>query len=446
MKNINSSEQANELQTQRKKRSRRRRSALVAMSALVVVTVAFTIWTLVYIMVRGNETTRLAFFMKREVEETVKCSVVVIDQHNKIFAPGEGILVPLVEEGDRVAKDDRVAMIVPRSLEEDVNRLWSLNEACNTKRILSAGLENTTEGALPKTRSDSLMREAILSLSRASTVGDLSPLRSAMRKMDRAFEEYRAEGLDTEGDDELMVLLRERDRLLEQLKEFAVPGGILTAPSPGTVSFYVSRSVKGKDEQEWREIADPRAEIERLADPSLQPLDSRRSYVTSNMPVACISNVSASSMVAVIPHNPDKETQLKRGDTVDLIISPELRLDRCYVSSVLRGEKDDSIFLTADAKIELPTRLTAITDALMTVNSIMGPAVPVRSLIDFHADTKTARIKKVEKGVTRTIPIRVLVCDGVHAVIETLAGVESLKEAELYVVNPWTIGEGQLIE
>ena len=133
------------------------------------------------------------------------------DRHNKIFAPGEGILVPLVEEGDRVAKDDRVAMIVPRSLEEDVNRLWSLNEACNTKRILSAGLENTTEGALPKTRSDSLMREAILSLSRASTVGDLSPLRSAMRKMDRAFEEYRAEGLDTEGDDELMVLLRERE-------------------------------------------------------------------------------------------------------------------------------------------------------------------------------------------------------------------------------------------
>ena len=116
------------------------------------------------------------------------------------------------------------------------------------------------------------------------------------------------------------------------------------------------------------------------------------------------------------------------------------------MSSVLRGEKDDSIFLTADAKIELPTRLTAITDALMTVNSITGPAVPVRSLIDFHADTKTARIKKVEKGVTRTIPIRVLVCDGVHAVIETLAGVESLKEAELYVVNPWTIGEGQLIE
>jgi hypothetical protein len=34
----------------------------------------------------------------------------------------------------------------------------------------------------------------------------------------------------------------------------------------------------------------------------------------------------------------------------------------------------------------------------------------------------------------------------VHAVIENLEGVEPLKEAELYVVNPWTIGEGQLIE
>jgi hypothetical protein len=241
-------------------------------------------------------------------------------------------------------------------------------------------------------------------------------------------------------------LLRERNRLLEQLEAFAVPGGILTASFPGTVSFYVSRSGEVKDEQEWREIADPRAEIERLADPSLQPLDSRGNHVTANMPVACISNVSASNMIAVIPHNSDMENQLKRGDTVDLIISPDLRLDRCFVSGVVRGEKNDSIFLTADAKTELPSRLTAMTDVLMTVNTMTGPAVPVRSLIDFHADTRMARIKKVEKGVTRTIPIRVLVYDGVHAVIENLEGVEPLKEAELYVVNPWTIGEGQLIE
>ncbi len=446
MKNIYSSGQANQLQKQRQKRSQRQRAALIAMSALVVLTVAFTIWALVYIMVRGNETPRLAFITKREVEETVKCSIVVIDQYSKILAPADGILVPFVEEGDRVARGDRIAMIVPSNLKEDVNSFFLSNKACNIKRILSAGLENTTVGALPKTRSDGLMREAILSLSRASTVGDLSSLQSAIRKMDRAFNEYRAEGLNSEGDDELIELLRERNRLLEQLEAFAVPGGILTASFPGTVSFYVSRSGEVKDEQEWREIADPRAEIERLADPSLQPLDSRGNHVTANMPVACISNVSASNMIAVIPHNSDMENQLKRGDTVDLIISPDLRLDRCFVSGVVRGEKDDSIFLTADAKTELPSRLTAMTDVLMTVNTMTGPAVPVRSLIDFHADTRMARIKKVEKGVTRTIPIRVLVYDGVHAVIENLEGVEPLKEAELYVVNPWTIGEGQLIE
>jgi len=50
--------------------------------------------------------------------------------------------------------------------------------------------------------------------------------------MDRAFDEYRAEGLNSEGDDELIELLRERNRLLEQLEAFAVPGGILTASFP----------------------------------------------------------------------------------------------------------------------------------------------------------------------------------------------------------------------
>jgi len=81
-------------------------------------------------MVRGNETPRLAFITKREVEETVKCSIVVIDQYSKILAPADGILVPFVEEGDRVARGDRIAMIVPSNLKGDVNSFFLSNKAC----------------------------------------------------------------------------------------------------------------------------------------------------------------------------------------------------------------------------------------------------------------------------------------------------------------------------
>ncbi len=440
-------EQSNQLQEQRKRRSKRQRAALTAMSILVVLTVAFTIWALVFIMARQHETTRLAFITKRTVEETVACPIALIDSSEKLRAPAEGILVPLVEEGARVAKGDRVAMVVRLGLEEDVKVFLAANEAYHARRIVLAGLGNTVEEALPKTRSDSLMRESILSLSRASTVGDLSALQRAIRRMSHALDSYRGENLqETNRDEELTERKRERDRLLEQLEASAVLDGILTAPSPGTVSFYVSPSDDAIDEEGWREIADPTAEIERLAAPSMLPIDSRQGHVSANMPVVCISNVAANTVIAVTPHDPDDETRVEKGDTVDLIISTDMRLDRCRVSRVVQGDDVDRIFLTVAADAELSSRLTAVTDAAMTVKVVTGPAVPVRSLIDFSAEAKTAKLKKVMKGVTKTISVHVSAYDGTYAVIECPEHEEPLKEADLYVVNPWTIGEGQLID
>ncbi|HHX20051.1 MAG TPA: hypothetical protein GX728_06430 [Clostridiaceae bacterium] len=443
----NSSEQSNQLQERRKRRSKRQRVALMAMSILVALTVVFTIWALVFIMARQHETTRLAFITKRTIEETVTCPVALIDPYEKLRAPAEGILVPLVEEGVRVAKGDRVALIVRHGLDDAVREYMSANEAYHARRIVLAGLSNSVEEALPKTRSESLMREAIFSLSRASTIGDLSGFQSAIRNMNRALDSYRGENLqETDGDDELTERKRERDRLLEQLEASAVTDGILTAPSPGTVSFYVSPSDNAIDEDGWREIADPKAEIERLASPSLLPIDRRQCHVTANMPIVCISNVAANTVIAVIPREPDDEKRLQRGDTVDLIISNEIRLDRCSVSRVVPSEEIDRVFLTVAADAELSTRLTAVADASMTVKALTGSAVPIRSLIDFSADMKTAKLKKVTKGVTKTIAVQVTAYDGTYAVIECPEGEEPLKEADLYVVNPWTIGEGQLID
>ena len=124
------------------------------------------------------------------------------------------------------------------------------------------------------------------------------------------------------------------------------------------------------------------------------------------MPIVCISNVAANTVIAVIPREPDDEKRLQRGDTVDLIISNEIRLDRCSVSRVVPSEEIDRVFLTVAADAELSTRLTAVADASMTVKALTGSAVPIRSLIDFSADMKTAKLKKVTKGVTKTIAVQ----------------------------------------
>jgi len=419
----------------------------MAMSVLVVITVALTIWSLVFIMARRHETTRLAFITTRTVEETISCPVAFIDQHDKLLAPADGILVPLVEEGARVAKGDRVAMIVPFHLEEDVERFLSANDAYHARRIVLAGLSNSVEDVLPRTRSDSIMREAIFSLSRAPIMGDLSALKNAIEHMNLALKAYRGESLRETGyDAELTERLRERNQLLEQLEVSAGTDGILTALTPGTVSFIISFPSDVMDEDSWRNIADPRAEIERLANQSHQPIDSRQGRVSSNMPVVCISNVAVNTMVTVIPHDPDEETRLKRGMTVNLIVSPDLRLDRCRVSRVVRGDEDDRIFLKAPSDVEISTSLIAVTDAQMIVKVSTGSAVPVRSLIGLSDDMTTAKLKKVKRGVTKTIEVDVLACDGTYAIVQGSEYEEPLREADLYVVNPWTIDDGQLID
>lgn len=449
MDTVNSSNQQDQFQDQRKKRDKRHRANLLAMVVLVVVTVAFTIWSLIFILARHQETTRLAFITKKMVEESTACSVVFINRNEELLAPADGILVPLVQEGDRVAKGTPIALVVHATSAEEVKRYIQANDACDARKMILVGLSNTVEETLPKTRSDSLMREAISTLNRSRIIGDLSELQRSSKLLGDAIAQYRSEPLKgMEQDETLKELLRERDRLLERLEASVAQNGVLTAPIPGTVSYYSSIAEEIKDESYWKDEPDPLAAIERLSDSSLQPVDSRQTIVKANAPVATISNASSNTIIAITPHNPDEENRPDRGDSIDLILSEEDgRIDRCRISRVVRGEHLDRLFLSAPIGLEPASRQTVFRHASMSAKRTTGLSVPIRSLIDFNLETGIAKLKKITGGVTETISVKIVAVDGTYAIIENLVeGNTPLKEADLFVVNPWTIGEGVLID
>ncbi len=444
---MNTTKQSDQLGEQRKKHRFKNRAKLLAMAVLVAVTVAFAIWSVVYILARHEEKTRLAFITPRTVETTAPCSIALINQYEEIPTPAAGILVPLVEEGERVAKGDRVALIIRPDYEEYVKEYRLAGEACDARKMVLTGLGNTVEDVLPKTRSDSLMREAVVSLSQAKTIGDLAEFQRAGKQFIRAIAQYRNDALkNTEDDPELKELVREQKRLLERLEAVVVEGGVLNAPVPGTVSFLVPVSAEKRDESFWVNTDNPEADVKRLSDPGLRPADSRQVPVKADSIAFTISNSSMSTVVVITSHDPDEESRLSKGNYIDLLFGEDERLNRCRIRRALYAEEADRFFVTVSDQIGWSNYPPAIPDAQMVLKRVTGLAVPLRSLIDYREETGAAKLKKITGGVTETVSVQVLASDGAYAVIGGIGEESPVEEADLYVVNPWTVGEGVLID
>jgi hypothetical protein len=64
-----------------------------------------------------------------------------------------------------------------------------------------------------------------------------------------------------------------------------------------------------------------------------------------------------------------------------------------------------------------------------------------------NLEEQTAKLRKIRSAVTETVAVRILAEDGHNALIATLSEEEkALTETDLYVTNPWTAGDGVLID
>lgn len=123
------------------------------------------------------------------------------------------------------------------------------------------------------------------------------------------------------------------------------------------------------------------------------------------------------------------------------------RLKNLEVTRVREEATGDWLWVSSDEWTGYQPLTAAIEGATLIASTVKGLSVPLRSLMDVDFEARTATLRKIKGGVTETVTVDIVAHDGRVAIIASPEGESRpLTEADLFVTNPWTAGDGVLID
>ncbi|MDY0045716.1 MAG: hypothetical protein RBS82_13780, partial [Syntrophales bacterium] len=94
-----------ELRARRQASARKSRIWYLAVTLLVITTAFYAVWSILFVMTRGGEEDRLYFIRQGSIEISTICPVIFLDNSAAVLSPSEGMMVHLLADGQRAAKD-----------------------------------------------------------------------------------------------------------------------------------------------------------------------------------------------------------------------------------------------------------------------------------------------------------------------------------------------------
>lgn len=432
-----------ELSKKRRSLRAKRHIRLLFISVTVLVMIASAIWLIVLILTGDREAPRLAFLSKSEMAIKEDVSLIFIDDAVTVTAPDHGIFLPVIEEGERVAKDALLGFILPYDREQDALYYRDLEQRIRARAFVLSGFADTLRNPQPLTPIDSRLRASIVGLTRLGTENRAEAVSEFRHYLAAAKSQA---PLFASSDDLLSSLRSEQERLKE---DFSSDGRVVTlrAHMTGELSFYPFSALREFDPV-WGEYQGaPEQVIERLNKLPVNGRDLRYERVRAGEQVLSMRRFSGRSMVLWRPKTDIENIELKQGSRVELLFRGGFQLKNIEVLRVREELEGDWLWLSSDAWTGYVPSVAAIRDVELVVSRVKGLSVPLRSLFDVNLEEQTAKLRKIRSAVTETVAVRILAEDGHNALIATLSEEEkALTETDLYVTNPWTAGDGVLID
>lgn len=430
-----------ELGVRRSQSRRRKRFRLLAVTVLVLLTLVFAIWSVVYILTSEEEATRLSFLTKGSVDRSLAVSLIFIEEGVPITSPGSGILLPLVDEGDRVARDVEIALLVPLDKEAQVQRYKETKEAYNARLLVVRGFADLSRNPLALSPADSRLRESITGVTRAQGSEAMTRALGIFRyRLPLAQSEaglFRREDaqLDQLASDlsDLVNLIRADDRTR-----------VVRAPLTGLVTFPVPDSLTA-----YADVKEtPLSLVTALATSPWITRDSRYQRVEAAEVLALVNRFSGRTLAVYVPEPDEEDLTLRVAGKLDLVEEAQgLDLQGCEISRLDRLDQGLLICLNYEDWSGYQPAYAALEEVNLLLPGQEGLRLALTSLMDLDLERGEARLMKVSGGLTESIEVRILASDDRYAIIEAGEGAErDLNEADLYVVNPWTTEEGLLID
>ena len=418
---------------------RKARNRAITLSILVMVIMLVTVLLIIAVMKQAKPSPSLIFIQEGKLVHTVQSTGLLIREEQTFTAPTSGLLKTLVTEGNRVAKGQKLAMVIPDGKE---NQLADLMKCENDIISLQTELMNTGKvpGAEAVYDESAASLNTIVNLIRSdNTKGTLANMSAYSASIQVILEQRTSRLMAIDFKDSRLDTLEAKKESLE--KSLGLDAGLIICQQPGIVSFRTDG---------LEHVLIPSA-VETLTADSYSAYIAKNSIsglsdgkVEKDAPILRIS-ANHSQFIAFLLPNTDAE--LFQVDSLSDIMLPDdgLTITDCRcVRSVANGSDALVIFKTNSKVERLSDRRTI--NAELPVSETTGLKVPVSALIDYDSDLSQAGLMIVSGGYTRKCLVDVIDQDREFAIIRAIE-TEPYKPAvaTVLVVNPLSIEAGEFI-
>ena len=439
----------NELEERNKKRKARRsrRRLLSFLGFLLVLIYIPALWNWAF-----SANYEIGAIKTATLEIKIPLRGLLIRKENLLKSPGDGIIIPNIQYGDRVAKGNEVAAYIQTDT-RDVVENYRQMETEILKRVV-AEFDNTMGSE--REIWESAIESQIAKLSDLSNTGDLSnanSIRSAVDSVLEAKARYMLENSTTLNNmkNEKNELERLRSSIQKSVKSIKSPvSGIVSYQIDGFEEIYTTENLQGISLEQVNEVI----EAEDSVDKWLAPAEIN---VKKDQNFSKIVTNDEGWVIFSVPEKQGEEITVlfekAKLEARDLSFEMELEglVERVPIILEEVGDPKDGFQKMTSRMtkfIERTMNFRGVTGSLV-IQSVTGMKVPLRSLFNENTVDNTADIAIVEMNKAKFKRVQIIGQQDSYAIIENFDPTnteENVNTFDIYLVNPKNVVEGQVVE
>ena len=421
---------------------RKARSRVILFSILVMAIMLVMSVLILVVMQKAKPRPQFLFIQNGTLTHYVKSQSLIIRDETVLNAPVDGLLKPLSGEGARVARGQKVALVIPAGLESQLGEL----SKCEQDIVdLQNELMNQGKGAGARAifNESGVALSSIINLVRADMAeGSLAnlPTYSSSMSVIMAQRSGKLATVDFH-DARLDQLIAQRTGLEQSL---GLASGTLYSDHPGIVSFNLDgfETELGSTAVDTLTVSQYRDDVRKVAaqTPAAQT-------VKSGQPVLRVTSGLEQYMAMYLEGIKPEALSAERFYSI-LVPADGTEIDSCKLVRTVGDDNGSLAIFRADRKVEwFADRRTF--DAELAVSATTGMKIPRVALIDFKPDQKSADLLLVNGGYTKQVTVDVIDYDREYAIIaaQDTGNPDDLKPtvSTVIVANPESIAAGEFI-
>lgn len=420
-------------------RRKRAIAAAIFLTAVVLLLLAVTAAAILYVKDYVSAKPKFAFVTTGSIEHSVGTSVLVVRDEIVFVSTTEGELIALATEGSRVAKTQKIAMVIPEGMEETIVDLNNVQQ-----QIVEIERELVLQGK--GTGAVTIYTEAaaevlpIINMIRSdSLTGDMSNLTSYSSSIQVLMDnrDIKLQEIDFQ-DDRLSSLRSNEDSFEQQLSSNSIT---VKADMPGIVSYKLD-NLESK--------LTPEALLNLVSIECEQYIEKSQSVIVSDLAVSKdeailrISQNEVQYFACVIEGSSTQEFPM---DSLHVIRVPSegIVIEDCKVIRSSQSENGAYVIFQTSNQVERLLDRRSV-DVEIVQSKTEGLRVPITSLIEPDYEAGIAQIFINSSGNAESRTVAVLDHDREYAIIGPVEGLEGVDTSTIVITNPNTISEGEKVE